>query len=362
MPRFRRDVQEIARYQPGQPIEEVAREIGLDPGDIAKLASNESPLPPFPEVQEAIADAAADVHRYPDDECHYLRQAVATHLDVPPDHLWFGGGSTELIGCTAQAVGGPGMSAVYAWPSFVMYPLATKIAGAGGVAVPLDDRLCHDLEAMTEAVRSDTTIVYVCNPNNPTGTYVSGEALYEFVDALPNDVLVLVDEAYFEYVQAPDFDTAVPLALERDNVVVARTFSKVYGLAGLRVGYAVGRPETLGELHKAQIPFSVSVPAQVAAIESLRHQDRLAERVALNVEGVKLFSDELAARAIPFAESQTNFVFCRLSDDEQRAKDLFLERGIIIRPVAEGWQRVTVGTPEENRRFFEVLDEVADRL
>jgi histidinol-phosphate aminotransferase len=360
VPTFREELRSITPYRPGKPMEEVAREQGLE--RIIKLASNESPLPPFPEVQQAIARHAADANRYPDNERFYLGRAVARHLGISEEYLLFGGGTTELLLVTALSVSGPQTSAVYAWPSFVMYPIVTKLAGARAIEVPLDDRMRHDLAAMAAAVREDTTVVYVCNPNNPTGTYVAGEDLFEFIDGLPARVLVVVDEAYHEFAQAADYGTALPLALERDNVLVTRTFSKVYGLAGLRVGYMVGRTGTLDQLRRAQIPFSVSSLAQVAAIESLNHPDRVTERIEHNAEGLKLFSDGLAARRIPYAESQTNFVYLRPGDDAGKAHQSMLRRGVIIRPMEDGWCRVTVGTEAENRIFFETLDEVRPEL
>lgn len=360
MPTFRENLRSITPYRPGKPIEEVAREHGLE--RIIKLASNESPLPPFPEVQEVIARHAAEANRYPDNERYYLGRAVARHHGIQEEHLLFGAGTTELLLVTALSVNGPGTSAVYAWPSFVMYPIVTKLAGAQGIEVPLDDRLRHDLKAMAAAVREDTTVVYLCNPNNPTGTYVPGEDLFDFIDRLPRSVLVVVDEAYHEFAQAADYGSALPLALERDNVLVTRTFSKVYGLAGLRVGYLVGHPGTLDHLRRAQIPFSVGSLAQVAATESLEHPDRVTERIERNTEGLKLFSDELASRRIPYADSHTNFVYLKPGDDAGKAHEAMLRRGVIIRPMEDGWCRVTVGTEAENRIFFETLDEVRPEL
>ncbi len=357
MPTFRQDLHSILPYRPGKPIEDVAREFGLE--RIAKLASNESPLPPFAEVQAAITAAIPRVHRYPDNNRYELREALADHLGVSGDYLWFGGGSNELMLMTAIAVGGPGTSAVHAWPSFGLYRIATQVAMAEGIEVPLDADHRHDLDRMLGEIRPDTTVVYVCNPNNPTGTHVAAEAVWEFVDAVPEGVLVVVDEAYFEYAQAADYGTALPLALERPNVVVARTFSKVYGLAGLRCGYMVGPPEVLAEFRRVQLPFTTNTLAQVAAVEALRHQDRVAERVQRNAEGLKLFAEELAARGIPFADSQTNFVYLHPGgNDAQAFKRELLTHGVIVRPFENGWVRVSVGTDEENHAFFKALDEV----
>ncbi len=354
MPRIRPEVRGIVPYKPGKPIEEVARELGLE--EIIKLASNECPLAPFPEVQAAIAAATTELNRYPDNERFRLRLALSDNLAVPPDHIWFGAGSTELLVAAAQVVGGPGTSAVYAWPSFVMYRIATRLAGAEAIEVPLDAEFRHDLAAMAAAVRPDTSVVYVCNPNNPTGTHVPGSEVGDLIDRLPDDVLAVVDEAYYDYAQAADYGSMLSRALERPNVIVARTFSKVYGLAGLRVGYAIGDPDTIAELRKAQAPFSVNTLAQVAAIEALRHPDRVEERIRANAEGLKLFHEELTARGIVHADSQTNFVYLVLDRDGGELKRQLLELGVIVRPMSGGAVRVTVGTEPENRRFFAALD------
>ncbi len=356
MPTYRPDIASIPVYTPGKPIDEVARELGLD--QIVKLASNECPVPPFPEVEEAIAAATGTLHRYPENSSYRLVRALAATHDLAEDYFWVGAGSSQLLGCIALAVGGRGTSAVYADPSFVMYGLYAVLSGSESIRVPLDTHLAHDLDAMEAAIRPDTTVVYVCNPNNPTGTHVSGDAVWRFIESVPDRVLVVVDEAYAEYATAPDYASAIPLAVERDNVVVARTFSKAYGLAGLRVGYAIGRPETLAQLRRTQPPFSVTTLGQVGATEALRHPDRLAERIHDNARGRAWLAVELAARNVEVAPSQTNFVMLLGERDTQRVAKESMERGVIIRTLGPS-ARVSVGTPEENARFIEVWDEVA---
>ena len=356
MPRMRPEISAIVRYQPGRPIEEVAAEFGLT--DVAKLASNENPLPPFAEVTAAIRDGAADVNRYPDSDCEALAASVGAFLGLDPESLWFGAGSTELISVVTKAVGGPGAHVVFPWPSFAMYPVAAMMALAESSPVDLDADLRLDLDAMAKAIRPETSLVFVCNPNNPTGTHRSGDDVRAFIEAVPSDTLVVVDEAYAEYVVAGDYHSMIPLAIERPNVVVSRTFSKIYGLAGLRVGYLVGRPETLGELKKAQIPFSVNSVAQRAAIESLRHADRLGERVAANREGLEYLAASLAERRIPVADSQANFVWAHLGPEVGRIAEQLMDRGVIIRVLSDEWARITIGTPEENHRFIDALDAV----
>ncbi len=354
MPRFRSDLGDIPVYRPGKPIEEVIGDFGLE--SVIKLASNESPYPPFAEVQAVLAQASAKVNRYPDNEQRALRAAVSEFLSIAPDQLWFGGGSSELIMVTALAMGGPETSAVYPWPSFGLYRIAGLVARSENIEVPLDEDWRMDLDAMAGAVRGDTTVVYLCNPNNPTGTHVSGAAVRDFVTSLSADVLVVIDEAYYEFVQAVDFHTGLPLALQRDNVVVAHTFSKVYGLAGLRLGYMVGQADTLHQLGRIQIPFTPSSLAQAAALEALRHQDQVAQRVQANAAGLKLLKEGLDSRGIQFADSQTNFLYVLASGDDWA--DRLLAQGVIVREVGDGALRITVGTEAENLRFLEVIDQL----
>ncbi|MFQ5517452.1 MAG: pyridoxal phosphate-dependent aminotransferase, partial [Acidimicrobiia bacterium] len=275
---------------------------------VLNLASNESPAGPFPEVEEAIATAAAEVNRYPDASCRLLVEALAARYGASADHLWVGAGSTQLLACAALAAGGPGSSAVFADPTFTMYRIYTAVGGAEPIPVPVDAAGCHDLDAMLTAIRDDTTVVYVCNPNNPTGTYVPATAVAEFAARVPHRVLIVVDEAYAEYATASDFASAVPLALSRDNMIVTRTFSKIYGLAGLRVGYAVGHPNTLQALRKAQVPYSVNHVAQAAALAALGCDHRLTERVSQNAVGRAHLRAQLAARKIESLPTQGNSV------------------------------------------------------
>lgn len=355
MPTFRDDLDAIPTYSPGKPIEEVSRELGIS--EIVKLASNESPVPPFPPVIEAIAAAGAGANRYPENSGYYLVNALADRYGLSPDHFWLGMGSSQLINSTALAVGGPGTVAVFADPSFVMYPISTAIAGAAAIEVPLNQDMGHDLDAMAEAITDNTTIVYVCNPNNPTGTYVAGAAVRQFVESVSEDVMVVVDEAYHEYVTAPDHETMLPLVGSRPNVLVMRTFSKVYGLAGLRIGYAVGQAETLAALKRAQIPFSANVVAQAAALEALKHDDLVAERAKENAAGREQIEEGLAARGIERWPSQTNFVMLRPPLDSAAFADGLLRRGVIVRPMG-AFTRVSVGTDDENERFLAACDEV----
>ncbi len=356
MPRIRPEIESLVRYSPGLPIDEVARRFGIV--DIVKLASNENPESPFPEVSAAMAEVVAGVNRYPDSGCYALTNALASATGIASESLWFGAGSSELLSVTSRAVGGPGTSFVFGWPSFAMYPINASLGAAEAIKVPLDERQRYDLEAMSEAIRDDTTLVFVCNPNNPTGTYRSSDDIDAFLDSVPTSTLVIVDEAYAEYVVADDYRTAIPHALERPNVLVARTFSKMYGLAGLRVGYMIGQPDTLVSVKKAQIPFSVNNLAQVAAIEALQYPERVSERVKANREGIEFLDRALADRTIEYAPSQANFLWIRLGPDTTAINQALMEQGVIVRSLSDEWTRVSIGTPEENQRFVHALDAV----
>lgn len=342
---------------PGRPIDEVAREIGMSPAEIIKLASNESPEGPFPGVLDALASALREVNRYPDNDLHDLSQSVAAVHGIAPENLWFGAGSTSLLAAIGEAVGGTGSSAVYAWPSFVMYRIVTRWASMESIEVPLDTSFRHDLEAMAPAVRGDTNLLFVCNPNNPTGTIVPADEIAWLIDTVPESVLVVIDEAYHHFVTDVQYKTSLDHALSRPNVLVLRTFSKVYALAGLRIGYAVGDAGTIMELRKAQPPFTVSEAAQVAAMASLESPGELQRRVSRNAAGRHHIQEAFEGWGIEHSDSQANFVFFRLDQDSAETADRFLTHGVIVRAMG-GWLRVTIGSESENARFLEVLEAI----
>ena len=350
-PTFRPDLDTIPRYVPGKPIEEVAREFGLT--SIDKLASNENPTEPFPAVVEAIADAAHLVNRYPDSASYDLTQQLADFHGVAPETIWVGAGSSEVLRCTALSVGGPGTSAVYANPSFVMYVIGTRLSGADTNPVPLGDNLDHDLDAMLAAIRDDTTVVYVCNPNNPTGGIRSGADVRAFIDEVPERITVVVDEAYAEYVTDDRYESLLAEAPGRANVLVARTFSKIYGLAGLRIGFGVGNPALIDKLRTTQAPFSVSAVSQAAASEALRHQDDVEQRRKDNAIGRITMTEGLTDLGYRVAPSQANFVYFE-TRDAQALTDGLLQVGVIVRPFGEAI-RVSVGTSDENARFLKEI-------
>jgi histidinol-phosphate aminotransferase len=354
VPAFRKDLQSIGVYLPGRPIDEVMRDYGVS--DVVKLASNECPEPPFAPVQEAIAHAAADVHRYPDSAAHHLTRAIAAHHGLAPDEVWVGPGSSSLLASISHAMGGPGTSAVFSQQSFVLYSIISAIARSRSIAVPLDPMMCLDATALADAITTDTTVLYFCNPNNPTGTYVPPSVIAELVAAVPDDVLVVIDEAYEEYVTHPEHRTAIPHALQRPNVVVARTFSKIYGLAGLRVGYAIGQATTIAALRRLQLPFATTTISLAAAEEALRHQDLVAERAKANARGRDQLTAGLDQLEVPYLDSQTNFMLIRPDGATGELVESLLRHGVIVRHFGE-YIRVTVGTESENARFVHTLGE-----
>jgi histidinol-phosphate aminotransferase len=356
VPTFRPDIRDIAPYVPGRPIEDVALEYGFDPSDVIKLASNENPVPPIPSVRAAMARLIDNVHRYPDNEARLLREKLSEVLGVRYEELIIGAGSSEILRVVAMACGGPGTSAVYGWPSFAVYRLGSIMAMTERIEVPLDADRKFDLEAMLAAIRPDTTLVYLCNPNNPSGTFHPASDVEAFIDAIPERVMVLVDEAYHEFVTDPSHVTALPHAVERPNVLVARTFSKVHGLASLRVGYGISRAENIVDLRKAQAPLSVTALGQEAALVSLHHPDEISQRIADNASGREMLESGLEKLGVHHVPSQANFVYFRTDAGTDVVTAAFLRHGIILRPFADSWVRVSVGTPDENRRFLEAFE------
>lgn len=343
-------IPKLEPYQPGKPVEELERELGIR--GAVKLASNENPLGPSPRALAAVQAALGEMHRYPDGGSYRLRHKLASRLAVAPEQLVFGTGSDGILEFLAKCFLGPGDEAVYAWPSFAMYPIVVGGVGATSVAVPLGAGLAHDLPAMARAITPRTRLVFVCNPNNPTGTSVGAEAFDRFAAALPPDVVLVVDEAYVEYARRPDFPDALAWARRRPGTIVLRTFSKIYGLAGLRVGYGVGDAELVSYLERARHPFDVGLLAQVGAEAALDDADFVARSRAVNAEGMAYLERELAALGIETWPSDANFLLARAGG--RATYDALLREGVIVRPLGgfglTDCIRITVGRPEENER------------
>ena len=356
MPRFRPDIAALSPYKVGRQLADVAREHGLDPSEIVKLTANEGPEGPFPGVVEAVSGVLANSNRYPDNACWDLGHAMAAELDVEFSNLMFGAGSVALLVEIATALGGTGTNIVYGWPSFIMYRFVAIWSGSRYVEVPLDDTHRLDLDALRAAIDDETTVVVVCNPNNPTGTIHPADEIEAFIDSVPESVLVVVDEAYHEFVTDSSYRSEVSLAVERPNVVVLRTFSKIYALAAHRIGYAIGRADLMTELRKAQAPLTVSQVGQTAALASLGQPAELERRRSENTARRHHLVGALGERGLPMAQSHTNFVYFELGDEVGSIVEDMTSRGVIIRPMGGRWARVTIGNDEENRRFLEALD------
>jgi histidinol-phosphate aminotransferase len=348
-------------YVPGKPIEELERELGIE--GAVKLASNENPLGPSPRAVEAIRSKAASVHRYPDGASFQLRAALAARLGVARESLVFGCGADEILELVAKCFLGPGDECVYAWPSFAMYPIVVKGMGATPVPVPLDAKLVHDLDALAAAVTKRTRVVVVCNPNNPTGTGVGAADFDRFAAALPHDVVLLVDEAYVDFSERPDRIDALAWVARRPGTLSARTFSKIAGLAGLRVGYAVADRELAGYLERARHPFNLNVLAEVAALAALDDPEHLARTLRVNREGMAYLTRELAALGIETWPSEANFL---LAKPGPGAYERLLRKGIIVRPLAgfglPEHVRITIGTAEQNEGLVKALRELREAV
>ncbi|MBA3302138.1 MAG: histidinol-phosphate transaminase [Thermoleophilaceae bacterium] len=330
-------------------------------GELVKLASNETPWAPHPDVRAAIEAQTGNLNRYPDPANTRLRTALAERYDLAPEWIAVGNGSCEILLAAAQAMLEPGAEIVYAWPSFSMYPHLAGMSGARAVTVPLDPAGRHDLEAMGREVSAATRLVIVCNPNNPTGTALPVEAIGEFAASLPAHVALVIDEAYVEFNLTQDESESVELVRRHPNLVVLRTFSKVYGLCGLRAGYALGSPDFREAVDRVRQPFSVNMLVQAAATEALRHQDEVARRVERTVAARLAIEQGLDARGLRYSESQANFAWIDLGDrDEDFVVRALAGQGVIVRAGKhlgqEGFLRVTYGTEHENERFLAALD------
>jgi histidinol-phosphate aminotransferase len=356
-------VAKIAPYVPGKPIEDVARELHLDPSTIVKLASNENPRGPSPKVLAAIAAAAAEVTRYPDGFGYHLKDALAKRLDVTPSQLVLGNGSNDILELATMAYLKPGDAAVYSKHAFAVYPLATQARGAKGIEVPARD-LGHDLDAMRAAITPDTRVLFVANPNNPTGTWIPPAALEAFVASIPRHVLVVLDEAYNEYLEPADRADSVAWIERYPNLLVSRSFSKAYGLAALRIGYGVTSDAVADMLNRVRQPFNVNSLAQAAAVAALEDTAYVDESRAMNREGLVQLYRGFDALGLAYVRSHGNFVLVKVGDAARIDKAL-LHKGVIVRPVAgyalPEWLRVSVGLPGENERFLSALREILGR-
>jgi histidinol-phosphate aminotransferase len=347
----------LPTYQPGRPIEEVARELNLPADSIIKVASNENPFGPSPLALAALQKAIAGVHLYPDGNAFYFKQKLATKLGVETSHLILGNGSNEIIEFVAHALLAPGADVVVSQYCFAIYPIVAKMFGANVITVPARD-YGHDLPAMLHAVTPNTRIVFVANPNNPTGTLAPRETVIQFVNDVPDDVLLVMDEAYIEFLEDPvDLVPLIRLGA-RKNLILMRTFSKVYGLAGLRVGYGIADAGLVAAFEKIRQPFNLNLLAQAAALAALDDDDHVKKTRANNFGGLQFFEAAFRRLELPFVPSSANFILVRVGNG-QAVFDAMQKQGVIVRPMGgyqlPEWIRISVGTPQENLRSLVAL-------
>jgi histidinol-phosphate aminotransferase len=357
---FAEKLARIPHYEPGTSLDDA--QARAETADAVKLASNESPFPPHPAVIEAIAAAAAGTNRYPDPAARLLRRRLAERFDSDPARIAVSNGSCEVLLAAALALCEEGDEILYAWPSFSMYPHLPALSGAREIQVPLTDGYVHDLEAMLEEVTAATQLLVICNPNNPTGTYLPVDRIGAFVERVPDRVTVIIDEAYIEFQASDDPDATLDLLPSHPNLVLLRTFSKCYGLAGLRVGYALGTPQFRAAVDAVRQPFSVNHLAQAAAAEAILHQDDVADRVEKNLVERLFVEEEVRALGLDAADSEANFSWLALGDrDEAEVIESLARAGVAVRPGTAlggpGHLRVTYGTRPENERFVTALGE-----
>jgi histidinol-phosphate aminotransferase len=366
-------------YQPGRPIEEVARELNLPADSIIKVASNENPFGPSPLAIAAMQKAVSNLHLYPDGNAFYLKQKLAAKLGVETGNLILGNGSNEIIEFVAHALlGGTGVSpvrddtgkmpvppdVVASQFCFAIYPIVAKMFGANVIVVPAKNH-GHDLPAMLKAITTKTRIVFVANPNNPTGTLAPREEVVHFVNQIPDDVLLVMDEAYIEFLDdAVDLVPLIRLGV-RKNLILMRTFSKIYGLAGLRIGYGIGNPDLIAALEKTRQPFNINSLAQTAALAALDDDEHVRKTRENNFAGLEFFRRAFRELKLEFVPSSANFILVRVGEG-QKVFDAMQKQGVIVRPMGgyqlPEWIRISVGTPQENERSLNVLKSICGKV
>jgi histidinol-phosphate aminotransferase len=349
------DIQSLSPYVPGKPIDELQRELGLT--RVIKLASNENPLGPSPKAVAALAGGHDTLHRYPDGGAYRLREAIAERWKVTSDHVILGNGSDEILGMLARAFLAPGDEAVMADHTFVIYKMEVTAAHGKSVVVPLM-HWTHNLEAMAQAVTARTRLLFICNPNNPTGTMVPAEAINRLMTEVPGDVVVVFDEAYFEYVRSPKFPDTIAYVKAGRNAIVLRTFSKIYGLAGLRIGYGVTTPDINNFLNRVRPPFNANSLAQRAALAALEDDEHVAKSRAVNAAGMEQLGNGLQALGFVPVPSEANFLYFDVKRDGRQVFEALLREGIIVRHIDGTMLRVTIGQREENIAFLQALKKI----
>jgi histidinol-phosphate aminotransferase len=353
-------VARLQPYQPGKPMDELERELGIS--DIVKLASNENPFGPSPKALQAAQQSLQGVSRYPDGNGFALRKALADFHSVAPDCVSIGNGSNEILELVARLFLVPGSQSMFSQHAFAVYPIVTQAVGAEAVVVPVQaDSYQADLYGMLTKLSDRVRVIFLANPNNPTGTWIGANELREFIEKIPSQVVVVIDEAYFEYVDKPGYASAVDWIDDFPNLLVTRTFSKIHGLAGLRIGYSISQPEMAELLNRVRQPFNTNLPAQMAAIAALSDTDHMQLSREKNLQGMHQLESAFSELGLSFISSAGNFICVNLARDAMPVYDALLRRGVIVRPIANygmpEWLRVTVGNETENQRFLGALGE-----
>ncbi len=344
-------------YQPGRPIQEVARELGLDAADIIKLASNENPLGPSPAAVAAMEQAIQSLHLYPDGNAFYLKQKLAAKLGVTTANLILGNGSNEIIEFIGHALMAPGAEVVVSQYCFAVYPIVTSLFGAKLITVPAKDH-GHDIPAMLRAITPQTRVIFVANPNNPTGTLIPAADIERLIREVPSNVLIAMDEAYVEFLDEPLDLLPMIRSGQAPNLLLMRTFSKIYGLAGLRLGYGIGHPDLIAALEKIRQPFNINSLIQAGALAALDDEEHIDGTRRNNAEGLKLYEDAFRELKLTFVPSSANFILVRVGDGQKVFAEL-QKLGVIVRPMAgyqlPEWIRISIGSPAENQRCLAAL-------
>ena len=354
-------ISDIKPYIPGKPIEELERELGIK--DSIKLASNENPLgPPVTAIKAVLEilmspDPCHSINRYPDGSGYYLKKALSEKLSVQEDEIILGNGSNELIDIAVRTFLQAGDEAVMGHPSFIVYPMAVQAMGGRPLQIPLKEYI-HDLEAMADAITSKTRILFIANPNNPTGTINKRDEFDRLMKRLPEGILVVVDEAYYEYVADPEYADSMKHFRDERDMLILRTFSKIYGLAGLRIGYGIARKDIISEMNKLRPPFNTNSIAQYAALGAIHDEDHIKTTKEINEQGKRFLYRELDSFGLKYIPTEANFIYILLGQDSNGLYNDLLRQGVIVRPVGPEEIRVTIGLPKENERFIEALKKV----
>jgi histidinol-phosphate aminotransferase len=352
-------IKNIKPYVPGKPIEELERELGI--ADSVKLASNENPLGPSPLAIKALRKGLNNLNRYPDGSCYYLKNALSEKLQVLPEEIILGNGSNEIIELAVRTFLNPGEEAIMAHPSFVVYSTIVQAAQGKNIIIPLKDWR-HDLNAMASKITHKTKIIFIANPNNPTGTINTKAEMHSFMKKVPEGILVVVDEAYYEYVSSSDYADSIKYFREGRDILILRTFSKIYGLAGLRIGYGIAKTGIIEEMNKIRQPFNVNSLSQMAAIAALDDSKHLEKTIKINERGKKYLYRELTALNIDYVPTEANFIYVIFKDNIAfKLYDVLLKEGVIVRPMGPSAIRITIGLPGENKRLIEVLKRLKTR-